>query len=100
MSSERRTLLLACHANADQSTKVHFGKNMSGNNLPKEPYDSETESVTISSSLQFWCLIALNQTIFFQNAHMCVCVPLGEKLATTVGVTKYLKSKLSLAFPL
>ena len=29
-----------------------------------------------------------------------VYVPLGEKLATTVGVTKYLKSKLSLAFPL
>ena len=36
MSSERRTLLLACHANADQSTKVHFGKNLSGNNLPKK----------------------------------------------------------------
>ena len=81
MSSERRTLLLACHANADQSTKIHFGKNLSGNNLPKEPlvlgsaatpYGSETELVTISSSLQFWCLIALIQTIIYQNGHMCM----------------------------
>ena len=78
MSSERRTLLLACHANADQSTKVHFGKNLSGNNLPKEPssaatpYGSETELVTISSYLQFWCLIALIQTIIYQNGHMCM----------------------------